>query len=90
MIPCFDKDNILMEFKRGRGETQFDLTDLAELIWTNGDPPKFYGFGLGFSIKTSNPFVKAEKSLSAKADGIKLYHTVLSELLLTHLTNLDA
>lgn len=55
---------------------------MAELIWTNGSKVNFYGFGLGFSIKTSNPFVKAEKSLMSKADGVKLYHTILSEILI--------
>lgn len=59
------------------------------MIWTNGPQQKFYGIGLGFSIKTSNPFVKAEKNLMAKADGIKLYHTVLSEILTSHLTKLE-
>lgn len=43
---------------------------------------KIYGVGLGYSVKTSNAFVSAEKSLNTRADGVKLYHTVVAEVLL--------
>ena len=81
-----------MMFRKGRGHTQCEITDSLGLIRTNGDPMsmknlKIYGIGLGYSVKTSNTFVKAEKTLNSRADGIKLYHTVVAEVLLKQISS---
>ena len=83
----FDSYGVQMLFRKGLGHSQFEVSDTLGLIRTNGDPMsmktlKLYGVGLGYSVKTSNAFVSAEKSLNTRADGVKLYHTVVAEVLL--------
>ena len=86
-----DERGSVMKFRRGNGFNQFEVTDNLELRLLNGDPTdskplNIFGIGLGYSVKTSNAFVGAEKTLNTRADGVKLYHTVVAEVLLSNLS----
>lgn len=56
------------------GFNQFEVDDDLRLVVKNSTKTyNLFGIGLGYSIKTSNKHVKAEKNLNSRADGVRLY-----------------
>lgn len=74
-------------FKR-TGNYQYEVDNDLRLIPKSLD--KFYnifGIGLGYSIKTSNKHINAEKNLNSRADGVRLYMHVVPYVLFQSLTH---
>lgn len=60
------------------GQNQYEVDDDLRLVVKNGIKSyNLFGIGLGYSIKTSNKHVKAEKNLNSRADGVRLYATIV-------------
>lgn len=64
------------------GQNQFEVDDDLRLIPKSGIKSyNLFGIGLGYSIKTSNKHVKAEKNLNSRADGVRLYCSIVPNVL---------
>lgn len=70
-----------LEFRKA-GNSQFEVDDNLKLIIKNSSQDyNIFGIGLGYSIKTSNKMVKAEKNLNSRADGIRIYCSIVPFIL---------
>lgn len=70
-----------LEFRRV-GQNQFEVDDDLRLVVKNATKPlNLFGIGLGYSIKTTNKHIKAEKNLNSRADGVRLYVSIVPYIL---------
>jgi hypothetical protein len=68
------------------GSYQYEVDDELRLIPKNSNKTyNIFGIGLGYSIKTTNKHVNAEKILNSRADGVRLYITIVPFILFKHL-----
>lgn len=66
-----------LDFKRV-GNNQLEVDDNLRLVNKGTlNNLSLYGIGLGYSIKTSNKHVKAEKTLNSRADGVRIYCSIV-------------
>ena len=70
------------------GQNQFEVDDDLRLVVKNSIKTyNLFGIGLGYSIKTTNKHVKAEKNLNSRADGVRLYATIVPFVLYSGIWN---
>ena len=66
-----------LDFKKV-GQNQFEVDDNLRLVIKNTNKEyNLFGIGLGYSLKTSNNHVKAEKCLNSRADGVRIYCSII-------------
>ena len=64
------------------GTNQFEVDDDLRLVVKNSSNVyNLFGIGLGYSIKTTNKHIKAEKDLNSRADGVRLYVSIVPTVL---------
>ena len=91
-LPFFEYNSVTgrkekLEFKR-MGNYQYEVDNDLRLIPKNSEKLfNIFGIGLGYSIKTTNKHINAEKKLNSRADGVRLYMHVVPYVLLNNLTN---
>ena len=75
-----------IDFKK-TGIKQYEVDDNLKII-NKGSSKNLnvFGIGLGYSIKTSNKHIKAEKNLNSRADGVRLYGTIVPYILFPYIS----